>query len=165
MEIADSTIIPYESEYTRTYHTEPKFDGFLVFIGITILIMAVYFINRCRKILALKKRCTKKVSAVVTHIRSARSDDEIRYKYRRYNASYKYEFNGTEYNSRNNIFGGQKAFTRLKVGDSVTIHVNPDEPDELYDDLSNSALRSFFLTSAMLVFTGLFVIFGKFFIN
>ena len=165
MEIADSTIIPYEPEYTRTYYKEPKFDGFLVFIGITILLMAAYFINRCRKILALKKRCTKKVSAEVTHIRSSRYDKEIRYKYMRYNASYRYEFNGTEYNSRNDIFGGQRSFKRLKVGDSVTIHIDPKEPDKLYDDLANSALRSFFLTSAMLVFTGLLGIFGKFFIN
>jgi hypothetical protein len=162
VETADTTIIP---KYSYTYREEPKFDGFLVFFGIAIMLMSLYFLNRWRKIHLLKKKCTEKVTAVVTGISSANNDGGLRFRYKHYNASYRYEFNGTEYSGNNRIYGRQSSFKRLREGDSVTIHIDPEAPAALFDDLAGSAMRSFLLTGGMLVFTGLFLIFGKFIIH
>ena len=155
----DTTIIP---DTTYTYHEEPKFEFELVFIGLFLLLFSLYFFNRWRQLHNLKKSCTEPVHAVVARIQSANSDNEIRYRYKRYNASYRYEFNGVPYHSNNNTYGSHTAAKLLHEGDYVIIHVDPDDPTKLYDTLAESSKCYFFFIFTMIAFLGLFVIFGKF---
>ncbi len=62
-----------------------------------------------------------------------------------YNADYQYEYDGTIYESHNSIYG-QKPGKGLKVGDTVTIRINPFEPTELFDPYAEASMCFYFVT-------------------
>lgn len=156
----------YETIYTYTYGPKHETNWFLIFCGITVLLMSLYFYHKARQITAMKKRCTKKVTAVITAVRKGQPpDDPLRYRYGRTNASYRYECNGTVYNSSNNIYGIQRGSKRLKEGDIVQLFIDPDSPATIFDGLASSARSSFLTTAFLLTFTGLFLMFAQFVIR
>lgn len=119
-----------------------------------ILATACNFERRKVRLSALKKRCTVSVPAVVTSVRCARSDDKIRYRQKVYNATYRYEYLGTSYESNNFCYGAKRSFTDfpIKAGDKEKILINPEKPNELFDNLaefplSNSRFNGFILSA------------------
>ena len=123
-------------------------------VSVCVLAMADNFHRRAARLRAMKRRCTVPVSAVVTRVRSGRTDDHIRYRYKMYNATYQYEYLGFSYESSNGCFGRRRhSFTgKVTEGETEEIHINPDAPEELFDFLAQDSLRSS-LTSAV-VLTG-----------
>ena len=151
----NGTVYIYE-EYDSTdgETLDLKSYALLMTASVTMLAMACNFHRRRVRLSALKRRCTVSVPAVVTSVRRGRSDDKIRYRCIVYNATYRYEYLGRYYESNNNCYGVKKSFIDepVRVGDSEVIHIDPDDPDMLFDFLAEFPLKiskynSFILTA------------------
>jgi hypothetical protein len=61
-----------------------------------------------------------------------------------YNATYRYEYLGMSYESNNQCYGnrGSSEDGPIHVGDTEEICINPADPEELFDFLAESALKT-----------------------
>ena len=131
----------------------------------TLLAISCNFYRRASLLNALRKRCTVSVPAVVTIVKRAKADAQIRYRYMMYNATYQYEYQGATYESNNHCYGRkQNSFSgKVNSGDRAEIHIDPDNPRDLFDplakySLTNSRTLAFILTvGGMLIFVGLMI--------
>lgn len=165
MNYVTTDVVTYVPEYTYTTTRSHKIDWWLVFLGLMLVAMGVYFFHRYSILRKLKKRCTQLYSAEITQIRkSTTADPHLRSKHMQYNATYRYEYNGQYFECNNNIYG-YYGFKKPKVGDKATIYIDPDEPSVLFDDFAKDRLRSFFIIGIMMVGTGGFVVFADIFTN
>ena len=123
---------------------DPGSYALIMAAGVAILAAASNFRRRTVRLTALKNRCTASVPAVVTAVRSGKTDGHIRYRYKVYNATYRYEYLGTTYESNNFCYGSRKSFLEdpIHVGDTEEIYINPADPDELFDFLAEYSLKN-----------------------
>lgn len=112
--------------------------------GVLILAASGNFHRRAARLSALKNRCTASVPAVVTDVKSSKNDGHLRYRVRMYNATYRYEYLGMSYESNNQCYGnrGSSEGGPIHVGDTEEICINPADPEELFDFLAESALKT-----------------------
>jgi hypothetical protein len=125
----------------------------LIICVVSLAGMGVFFTTHFNRINKLKKRCTVPVSAVCTSVRKSKGDEHgLRHKYAAFNATYLYNYNGQQIESRNHEYGGTQYFIKypINVGDHADIMVNPSDPRELYDKLAESARRSQILDMVIL---------------
>ena len=129
-----------------------------------IFAMAGNFRRRVKRLSEMKSRCTVTVPAVVSFVTSARADAHIRYKYKVYNATYRYEYLGLPYESNNHCYGSKRnTFTgKVNVGDSEKISVNPENPTDIFDPLAEYSLSSAKFISIVLIASGFFIYSGIF---
>ncbi|MBQ8959840.1 MAG: hypothetical protein IJ071_01285 [Ruminococcus sp.] len=90
---------------------------------------------------------------------------KMRHKYAQFNGTYKYDYQGVTYTGNDRIAGANTSIHMDKVGDHVTIHIDPNSPKDLYDRFAANALRSALLNGGMILFAGLLLIFGPFIIR
>ena len=125
--------------YTYTYTDysnggHPPMDKTsLMLIVLSVLVvfsLAAYHFYRAYRANQIKKVCIEQIPAMVVRIDASRGDDNhYRYRYRRYNATYRYDYNGRTYSCRKNICPGQ--------------------PEVLFDRLGECE-RRYFLTNGIL---------------
>ena len=135
----------YEQYDSRAGQTlDPGSYALIMAAGVAILAAASNFRRRTVRLTALKNRCTASVPAVVTAVKSANGDGHIRYRSKVYNATYRYEYLGTTYESNNFCYGSRKRTfgDPIHVGDTEEICINPADPDELFDFLAEFSLKN-----------------------
>lgn len=76
----------------------------------------------------MKKRCSEKVTAVITENREvlSKSDNHIS---RTYSPVFRYTYNGTEYTQNTGYSSNPPVF---EVGDNTEIFVDPSDPNKIY---------------------------------
>lgn len=156
------------SSYTQTYTDEngvihtytytdysngghPPLDkgdwAVLIFAILTVAGISAYHFYRAYKANLIKKVCVEQIPALVVRIDSARSDDNrYRYRYKRYNATYRYDYNGKTYSCRHRLWGSRKALGDLRTGVTSVINICPGQPEIIYDRLAESARKDFLYT-------------------
>ena len=139
-----------EPAAARVYKQPFEINWFVVFMAIPLGLLAYYCYKQSCKLRDMKRECTIEVPAVITAVRKRYSiDGHIGGRGPHYNADYQYEYNGKTYESHHSIYGSAKT-GGPKVGEMVTIRINPFEPTELFDHLAETALQ-FYLTSCVLL--------------
>lgn len=141
----NGTVVTYEQYDSTTGRAlDTRSYVSIVMAGVAVLAMACNFQHRTARLSALKNRCTASVPAVVTAVKSARSDAQLRYRHKVYNATYRYEYLGMSYESNNFCYGSRKTTFAdpIHVGDTEEICINPANPDELYDYLAEYSLKN-----------------------
>lgn len=154
----NGTVYIYEQYDARAGRAlAPKEYALLMVTSAAMLATACNFQRRSARLGALQDRCTLTVPAVVTDVRRAKADAQIRYRYAVYNASYRYEYLGRTYESNNFCYGtGKNAFRQpIHVGDEAEICINPDKPDELFDAFAADSLKHSRTTGVFLIVVGL----------
>ena len=136
---------------------DPGSYALIMAAGVAILAAASNFRRRTVRLTALKNRCTASVPAVVTAVKSANGDGHIRYRSKVYNATYRYEYLGTTYESNNFCYGSRKRTfgDPIHVGDTEEICINPADPDELFDFLAEFSLKNSTVVSTLYSVMGL----------
>ena len=136
----------------KVYKQPFQINWFVVIMALPLGVLAFYCYKQIRKLRDIKRECTIEVPAVITAVRKGYSiDGHIGGRGPHYNADYQYEYNGKTYESHHSIYGSAKT-GGPKVGEMVTICINPFEPTELFDHLAETALQ-FYLTSCVLLGT------------
>ncbi len=144
----DNIMVEYTPEVTY-YNASRSGSGIKYGIIVFVILMAwaVYFCYRAYKIYLIKKACTTEVFATVAKINnSSHANDFVRYKYRRYTAIYRYEYNNQTVTGSNNCYGSMKTAKKIQEGDYVLVDIDPRNPALVYDDLAQSAFRFFLFT-------------------
>ena len=120
--------------------------AFIIMVGISFF--AIQLMN------SDKKKCTYKVQATVIDIvyQSHYHDDPYTTTILGNYPRYKFTYNGKDYEVTANI---AKDYSHEKVGDIVTLYINPDNPEQFHAD---SEKHYFFYIVLILVLV--FVIFG-----
>lgn len=90
------------------------------------------------------KRCVTPVEAQVIRMLEHESDDGSTY-----SPVYEFTFNGQSYEANGEFSSNME---RYRVGDSVTLHINPDDPNEFTDPKRDKKL--------LIIISGFFVIFA-----
>lgn len=147
--------IVYETgpSYTYTYKQPLQFSWSIAFMAIPVAVLAYIFYKNGNKLKEQKRECTIEVQAVITAVRKGRSiDGHFGGRGPHYNADYEYVYEDQTYKSHNCIYG-QARMGGPKVGDAVTIRINPFEPTELFDPLAESAMSFYFYSSSLLALT------------
>lgn len=101
-------------EYKKDNNPWYIFLMFLPFICLVIGIISIVYMNN--KI----KHCVKEVPAIITDLTGDYEDG--------YSKSYSYTYNGIQYN--HNEFFTSTANNQYHVGQTITIKINPDNPNE-----------------------------------
>ena len=144
--------IVYETgpSYTYTYRQPLQFSWFTAFLAIPLAVLGYVFYKNGSKLMDQKRECTIEVQAVITAVRKGRSiDGHFGGRGPHYNADYEYVYEDQTYKSHNSIYG-QAKMGGPRVGDVVTIRINPFEPAELFDPLAESAMSFYFTSCAAL---------------
>ena len=134
----------YYDETASRQSTPQKYYA-LIFGLVAMTGLGIFFTMHFNRVNKLKKCCTVPVSAVCTSVRKSKGDEHgLRHRYGAFNATYQYNYNGRQIESRNREYGGTQLFMKypVNVGDHADIMVNPSDPLELYDKLAESARRS-----------------------
>ena len=161
MEYVTTDVVTYVPEYTYVSEQPIKIYWWLVVGGMLLIAMGAYFFYRYSELRRLKLRCTQVYSAEITQIRKSKhADPHLRSKYMQYNATYRYEYNGSFYESSNNIYGNVN-LRKPKVGDMATIYLDPDEPTVLFDELAKTRLNQFLIMGIGYLAGGIFCMFGN----
>ncbi len=141
------TTVTYQYyDETASRQSAPQEYYVLIFGIVAMAGLGVFFTLHFNRVNKLKNRCTVPVPAVVTSVRKSKGDEHgIRYRYGAFNATYLYNYNGQQIESRNHEYGPLRYFidNPINDGDSVDIKVNPSDPRELYDKLAEKARRGF----------------------
>ncbi|HBB19145.1 MAG TPA: hypothetical protein DCZ62_01755 [Ruminococcus sp.] len=151
---------------TITYRPKPHFIKEMVIMGASVIFFGLIFLDMARRIFILKRRCTETVPAKILSIQKSKSSDGgLRFRYARYTARYRYEFNGQTYDSSNRLFGSKSALGSHGEGSTILIKIDPKDPRKVYDPFAASAMSSHLITAVMLILLGLFMIFGPFIVK
>ena len=134
--------------YTYTYTDysnggHPPIDkGSLILIILAALVvfaLAAYHLYRAYRANKIKKVCIEQIPALVVRIDGSRGDDDhYRYRYRRYNATYRYDYNGRTYSCRNRMWGDKRTLAGMKQGDTTMINICPVSRKSYMTDLGNA---------------------------
>lgn len=158
----------YGNTYTTTYiYVDGTQDKGLddssikaiVLSSLILVALSAYFWYRMLEIKRIEDRCTASVNAMVTEIRKSRNGDRfLRSRYLQYNATYRYTYNGMEYVSQNEYYGGNTkrgffAKPDVNVGEMIEVRIDPFDPRTLIDIFAKS-LKNRFFTHAMLLDIG-----------
>ena len=120
---------------------------------IPVAVLGYVFYKNGNKLKEQKRECTIEVRAGITAVRKGRSiDGHFGGRGPHYNADYEYVYEDQTYKSHNNIYGNAR-LGGPKVGDVVTIRINPFEPTELFDPLAESAMNFYFTSCVFLALT------------
>ena len=131
----------------------------LIFSVLVVTGLSVYHFYRAYKAALIKKVCVEQIPALVVRIDSSRSDDNnYRYRYKRYNATYRYDYNGRTYSCRHRLWGSRRALGDLKTGVTSVINICPGQPEIIYDRLAESARKDFFSTGVVSAIGGIMII-------
>ena len=134
----------------KIYKQPFQINGFVIFMAIPLGMLAYYFYRQGCMLREMKRVCTIEVPAVITAVRKRYSiDGHFGGRGPHYNADYQYEYDGKTYESHHSIYGNAK-IGGPKVGEMVTIRINPFEPTELFDHLAETALQ-YYITSCVLL--------------
>ena len=138
------TVYETSPTYTYTYRSTLEFSWSIALMAVPLAVLGYVFYKNGNKLKDKKQECTIEVRAVITAVRKGNSiDGHFGGRGVHYNADYEYVYEDQTYNSHNNIYGNARQFGP-KVGDVVTIRINPFEPTELFDSLAESAMHFYF---------------------
>ncbi len=164
----------YGNTYTATYiYVDGTKDRGLdassikaiVLASLVLLALSAYFWYRILELKRIEDRCTASVNAMVTEVRKSKHGDRyLRTRYMQYNATYRYTYNGMEYVSQNEYYGGNEkgvffAKPDVAVGDMVEIRIDPLNPRTLIDIYAKSFKNRLF-KHAMILDIGAVVMVG-----
>lgn len=92
---SNGNVVIYEQYGARAGQVlDPGSYAAVIATSTAILAASCNFHRRRMRLTALKNRCTASVPAVVTAVRSGKTDGHLRYKHKVYNATNRYEYLG-----------------------------------------------------------------------
>lgn len=154
--------------YTYTYTDysnggHPPIDkGSLILIILAALVvfaLAAYHFYRAYRANKIKKVCVEQIPALIVRIDGSRGDDDhYRYRYRRYNATYRYDYNGRTYSCRNRMWGDKRTLGGLKQSDTTMINICPGQPEVLFDRLGECERRYFLANGILQTIAGIAIL-------
>jgi len=128
---------------TRVGKAKNYDTGMLFTFGaVEVVILAIGYVHyrRANELTAMGKRCYKEVPATIIQLRKNKGDRGLRMRNYHYNATYSYRYLGREYESSNQVYGrrGKKGLAESLPfeGEDTTISINPEDPYEIFDELT-----------------------------
>ena len=125
-----------------------------VFFGFSALLFSFVMIVRAVfGDVALVLRCSDKTEAVVAEYKITVTTDDDGDKVKHYYPVYSYKYDNVNYKSVSAF--SDSSFHSAKEGTSLVIHINPDNPKEVYGSVN----ASFFISIAFIALPVIFVVY------
>lgn len=117
----------------KTYSKGNKFISLAVALGFILLGLVILFMPKWKH-----HDCTEAVEATVVHVNTQKRIGHLTNEWPRF----EYEYNGMTIQYESEFLGSSSPYA---IGDTETLYINPEKPEEAYEPNNKINLRNAFL--------------------